>query len=271
MKNKIPRILISNDDGIRAQGLKVLVDAVSELGQVDIVAPSLNQSGKAHGITYMGPLRFHKIKFHGRIAHRVDGTPADCVKLAFCEILKQAPTLVLSGINDGPNWGQSLLYSGTVGAALEGTILGVSSIAFSLASLAEQHDFSASKMVVKYLVGYVLKNPLPQGVCLSVNIPPVKLKQLKGFRLTRQGLCRFEESFTQKPDQKGRMAYWMAGKFTPLGNSRHCDHTAIAKNFVSVTPISYDLSLRERPHIKGLKAWTSKFLLWSDRVHYFSV
>ena len=208
----------------------------------------------------MGPLRFKKVPYQGLEAYAVEGTPADCVKLAFCEILKQRPAIVLSGINEGPNWGQSLIYSGTVSAALEGTILGVSSIAFSLASLVEPHDFSHCASWVRGLVTWVLKHPLPSAMSLNVNMPPRSDVAIKGYRLTRQGLCRFEESFIQKPDPKGRHAYWMQGKFTPLGNSPHCDHNAIAKNLVSVTPMSYDLSVIERPRIKGLAAWQKKFL-----------
>ena len=264
-----PTILISNDDGIKAQGLRVLIDAVSHLGKIVVVAPKVNQSGKAHGITYMGPLRFKSVRYRDVAeAYAVEGTPADCVKLAFCEILKRPPALVLSGINEGPNWGQSLIYSGTVSAALEGTILGVSSLAFSLASLAEPHDFSHCPALVSRLVEWTLKNPLPPAMSLNSNIPPGPLAKIKGYRLTRQGLCRFEESFIQKPDHRGRHAYWMQGKFTPLGNSRHCDHNAIAQSFVSVTPMSYDLSVMERPRIQGLDAWRKKFTAWAKKSRF---
>jgi 5'-nucleotidase len=146
-----------------------------------------------------------------------------------------------------------------VSAALEGTILGVSSIAFSLASLVEPHDFSHCARWVRDLVAWVLNHPLPPAMSLNVNIPPLSANPIAGYRLTRQGLCRFEESFIQKPDARGRRAYWMQGKFTPLGNSRHCDHNAIGQNFVSVTPMSYDLSVIERPRIQGIAKWQKKF------------
>ena len=236
------RILVCNDDGIHAPGIAKLAAALRELGDVHVVAPAAEQSAVGHAITLANPIRAQRImKNGGFFGHAVSGTPADCVKLAVYALLDGKPDLVVSGINLGPNAGISVIYSGTVSAATEGTILGIPSIAVSLATFKEpQWDTAAH--VAKHVVRQVLEKGLPEETLLNVNVPNVPVDQIKGTRVTRMGRSRYVETFDRRTDPRGHEYYWMDGYLEMIGETSDTDVQALADGYVSLTPIWFDLT-----------------------------
>lgn len=237
-----PRILISNDDGIYAPGIMALYEALKGLGEIFVVAPESERSAMGHAITLADPIKIKKIQRTGAFeGYAVVGTPADCVKLAVNCLLDQKPDLVVSGINIGPNAGISVIYSGTVSAATEGTILGIPSIAVSLASytnpLWETAGFVARRMAQE-----VLKRGLPEDTLLNVNVPNIPKEDLKGFAVTRMGRSRFVEVFHPRTTPRGDTYYWMDGELRMLGDASGTDFEALDNGYVSLTPIWFDLT-----------------------------
>lgn len=235
-----PLILVCNDDGIFSNGIKALADVADEFGDVEIIAPDRQQSAVGHSITISTPLRARSFRIDNRFnGQAVSGTPADSVKLAHNQLLKRKPDLVVSGINHGSNAGINILYSGTVSAATEGTILGYPSIAISCTDFDEDADLSGCQDAARKVIGYVLNHGLPKGVTLNLNAPS---GPLKGIKWVRQANSRYVEEFEGRIDPHNRSYYWMTGKFQLLDKDENNDISAIEKGFAALTPIQYDLT-----------------------------
>ncbi|MGO9480597.1 MAG: 5'/3'-nucleotidase SurE [Candidatus Kryptoniota bacterium] len=275
MKRK-PLILVSNDDGIDAPGLYILVKALRKFARVSVVAPSIQQSAVGHAITVRTPLRAHEFRRDGKLfGYAVDGTPADSVKLAIRTLLKSQPDLVISGINDGLNTAVNVIYSGTVSAATEGTILGIPAIAVSveysqkpnsvlrhgaIQNWNEERHFEPAAKIAASLAKFVCKEGLPKDTILNINVPAIPAKKIKGIKFTKQGRSRWDDKFYQRKDPKNRDYYWLAGDMQILDHDNDADQVALKSGYVSVTPIHFDLT-----HHKFLekikKEWNGKFKL----------
>ena len=233
-------ILLSNDDGIWAKGLRVLQESLSPFGECCVVAPDREKSAASHSVTLHRPLRVEELE-EGRFA--VDGTPTDCVILGVHKLAGSKPDLLVSGINDGGNMGDDVTYSGTVSAAVEGTILGVPSMAVSLAR-GGYRNFLAVGEVVKRIVPWIAERGLPKGVLLNVNVPDVKgIEELKGIRWTRLGKLSYMDTLIEMKDPRGKTYYWVGG--TPVRdreNGADTDLVAVEEGYVSITPIRLDLT-----------------------------
>jgi 5'-nucleotidase len=242
MTHSRPLILITNDDGIHAEGLRYLRMAAEKLGRVSIVAPEAEQSAVGHSITLYDPIKALEVtKDGGFYGYGISGTPADSVKLALHTLLPRPPDLVISGINNGANLGINVLYSGTVSAATEAAILGVPSMAVSLAQKKDP-PFQWALVHIERVARWILANGLPPGVALNVNIPAIPPDEIRGYKLTRQGLSRFRESFEQREDPRGNRYYWLAGQATADETDEEADAVAVRSGYVSVTPLYYDLT-----------------------------
>ena len=237
-----PLILISNDDGIYAPGIYALWEAMSEIGKTTIVAPNTEKSAVGHAITIYDPIRIEKvIRSNGFEGYAVNGTPADSVKIAVQAIMKKKPDLIISGINAGANVGQSLLYSGTISAASEGTLLGIPSIAISLDVLRDM-NFSTSKIVATKIASMVINKGLPKDTLLNVNVPKDIEGGINGYQLTRQGSIYFKDNFDRREDPRGRIYYWMSGEVKDTDNDLKSDGVAIKKGYVSITPLQLEMT-----------------------------
>ncbi|GJM28829.1 MAG: 5'-nucleotidase SurE [Cyclobacteriaceae bacterium] len=239
-----PLILVSNDDGISSRGIRVLVELMSQIGEVIVVAPDSPQSGMGHAITVGNTLRLDKTDIFGSVsAYKCSGTPADCVKLAKHHLLKSGkPDLVVSGINHGSNTSISVLYSGTMSAAIEGAIEGLPAVGFSLCDYSSEADFSHVGEYVKKIAQEILTRGLPKGVALNVNIPPKQHENIKGIKVCRQARAKWEEHFDVRRDPTGRKYFWMTGNFVNFDKGEDNDEWVIANNYVSVVPCQYDLT-----------------------------
>ncbi len=240
MSDKKPLILVCNDDGIFSPGIKALAQVAEEFGDVALVAPDRQQSAVGHAITISVPLRAHEMTIKKKYkGFAVNGTPADCVKLAHGNLLDRKPDLVLSGINHGSNAGINILYSGTVSAATEGTILGYPSIAVSCTDFAEDADLSGAQEAARRVIKYVLKNGLKKGVTLNVNAPKGKFE---GIEWSRMADSRYVEEYEDRVDPFNRAYYWLTGKFELLDENEDADIKVLSKGKATVTPIQYDLT-----------------------------
>ena len=249
-----PLILVTNDDSIKAKGIASLVEAMKPLGEIVVVAPDTVQSGKGHAITIHDPLRLKKSdQFPGIESYTCSGTPVDCVKLAIYEIMKQRPTLLVSGVNHGSNAATNVLYSGTMSAAVEGAIEGIPSIGYSLLDYDADADFDASMHYATEIADAVLKNDLQKGVCLNVNIPKGKLDQLSGLKICRQGRAYWEDSFDKRQDPFGGDYYWLTGDYKSTDKGEDTDLWALAHNYVSVVPTHFDMTAHHL--ISNLNEW----------------
>ncbi|HNP94760.1 MAG TPA: 5'/3'-nucleotidase SurE [Cyclobacteriaceae bacterium] len=240
-----PLILVSNDDGITSKGIRTLVNIMKELGDVIVVAPDSPQSGMGHAITVGDTLRLEEnYIFDGIKAYECSGTPADCVKLARHYVLrdKRQPDVVVSGINHGSNTSISVLYSGTMSAAIEGAIEGTPAIGFSLCDYGTSIDFSHTEQYIKKITQQVLTKGLPKGVALNVNFPPKRNESIKGIRICRQSNAKWVEEFDERFDPNGRRYFWMTGNFVNFDKGEDNDEWAIANNYVSVVPCEFDLT-----------------------------
>jgi len=247
-----PKILITNDDGIFAPGIYALWEAMSEIGDLTVVAPDSEKSAVGHAITLTDPIRVQEMNGkNGYSGFAVKGTPADCVKLACRALMKDPPDIVVSGINSGANIGNDIIYSGTVSAATEGTFLGIPSLAISLTSI-KGGDMSAAQETSKQVVRKVLKHGLPSGILLNVNIPHIPQNQIKGTRLTRQGNLVFKDKFEKREDPRGKYYYWMSGEHSE-DKEEGTDGFAIKNGYISITPIHHQLT--ENSFLETLKTW----------------
>lgn len=239
---KRPSILIANDDGIFADGIYALWEAMSDIGETTVVAPNTEKSAVGHAITISDPIRIEKVKRSGGFrGYAVNGTPADSVKIAVKAIMDKKPDIIISGINAGANIGQSLLYSGTISAATEGTFLGIPSIAISLDSI-RGGDWSGAKIVAKKVVKAMMENDLPHGTLLNVNVPNCPAAEFKGYQVTHQGSIYFKDSFEKREDPRGRIYYWMTGKIKNPDTKLQSDGVAIKEGYVSITPLQPQLT-----------------------------
>jgi 5'-nucleotidase len=243
LNNRTANILVTNDDGISAPGLRVLIDIVREMGNVVVVAPDKPMSGSGHAITVRHPLRLHEVTKEKNYAeYHCNGTPVDCVKLGEQVVLKAKPDLLVSGINHGSNASVNIVYSGTMAAVIESAINGVPAIGFSLLDYRHSADFSACKPFVKLIAGKVLANGLPDGVCLNVNFPAVNDNDIKGIKICRQGRARWREEFDTRTDPHKREYYWLTGYFEKLEENEDTDQWALENNYVSVVPVHFDMT-----------------------------
>ncbi|MGI9542120.1 MAG: 5'/3'-nucleotidase SurE [Cyclobacteriaceae bacterium] len=239
-----PLILVSNDDGIYAPGIRRLVALMREVGEVVVVAPDSPQSGMGHAITIGNTLRLDQTDlFDDLVAYKCSGTPADCVKLAKHHVLKdRRPDLMVSGINHGSNTSISVLYSGTMSAAIEGAIEGLPSVGFSLCDYSSSASFDHIGEHVKNIARQVLENSLPKGVALNVNFPPKRNQPIQGVKICRQARAKWQEEFDLRRDPTGRKYFWMAGNFVNFDKGEDNDEWAIANNYVSVVPCQFDMT-----------------------------
>lgn len=242
---KRPLILVSNDDGITSKGIRTLVNVMKRLGDVLVVAPDSPQSGMGHAITVGETLRLtESFIFEGVKAYECSGTPADCVKMARHFVLrdKVQPDVVVSGVNHGSNTSISVLYSGTMSAAIEGAIEGTPAIGFSLCDFSHDAEFAHIEEYIYKITKQVLDKGLQKGVALNVNFPPKRLEPIKGIRICRQANAKWVEEFLERLDPNGRKYYWMTGNFVNFDKGEDNDEWAIANNYVSVVPCQFDLT-----------------------------
>ncbi|MTI81007.1 MAG: 5'/3'-nucleotidase SurE [Firmicutes bacterium] len=247
------RFLVSNDDGIYAEGINALRKALEELGEVTVVAPDRERSATGHGITVTRPLRAKEINYENSTTkgYAVDGTPADCVKLGLEAIMETPPDIVISGINLGPNLGTDVLYSGTVSAAYEGVINGVPAMAVSINTW-KNPDFTHAVEFLKEYISEAVKYQIPRGVVLNINIP--NGVKPKGVRLSRLGYRRYIDVFDKRTDPRGRTYFWMAGEPENLDeDDPETDVNAIKEGYISITPIQTDVT--HYPFLEEMKLW----------------
>ncbi len=238
-----PIILVTNDDGITAPGIRALVEAVRPLGTVVVVAPDSPQSGMGHAITIGTPLRLHPVDvFEGIEAYQCSGTPVDCVKLARDKILHRAPDICVSGINHGANHSINIIYSGTMSAAMEAAIEGIPSAGFSLLEYNYDADFGLAKESAYKITRKMLESSLPRGALFNVNIPPVPADKCAGIRICRQAHAKWEEAFDERRDPHGEKYYWLTGEFRNLDDGKDTDVWALENDYVSVVPVQFDLT-----------------------------
>ena len=237
-----PKILITNDDGIFAPGIYALWEAMQEVGQTTVVAPDTEQSAVGHAITLSDPLRVEGIHRTGGFeGFAVSGTPADCAKIAIRSLMDKKPDVLISGINRGANLGNNIIYSGTVSAATEGTMLGIPSVAISINSF-NSDEFRGAKETAIKVVHYLTNNTLPSGTLLNVNVPYCPPEEIKGIKVTRQGNQYFQDDFDQRKDPRGRTYYWMKGKIVDDDQELYYDSKAVCDGYVSITPIHFQMT-----------------------------
>ena len=239
-----PLILVTNDDGITAAGIRNLVEVAKEFGEVVVVAPNSPQSAKGHGITIVEPLRLYKSSiFEGVESYECSGTPVDCVKLAKQIVLKNKNIILcVSGINHGSNASANIVYSGTMAAAMEASMEGIKSIGFSLCDPSHQADFSAAKVFIRKMIAFALENDMNECKLLNVNIPKLPLEKIKGIKVCRQADARWTEEFLENKDPSGKAYYWLTGKFINEDISEDTDEWALENGYVSVVPCMHDFT-----------------------------
>lgn len=248
-------ILISNDDGVKAKGLRNLIEVAREFGDVIAAVPSEPMSGMSHAITIKTPLRARKEHDEkGLTIYSCQGTPVDCVKLALNKLVNRKPDLLLSGINHGSNASASVVYSGTMAAAIEGCINLIPSAGFSLLDFSHDADFEPSKTVVRKIVSNLINNGIPEGVCLNVNIPAIPFGEIKGIMVCRQTRGSWKEEYISRIDPHNREYFWLTGSYhNHEKDATDTDEYALKMNYVSVVPISVDFTSYEG--IRYLNTW----------------
>jgi 5'-nucleotidase len=256
MQSEKPLILVCNDDGITAPGIRTLIKIMNELGEVVVVAPDGPQSGMGHAITINGILRCDEIHIDKgpQKEYSCSGTPVDCVKLAVNVVLDRKPDLVVSGINHGSNASINVIYSGTMSAAVEGSLENVPSIGFSLSDFSWEADFSKAESSIKKIAAKVLDEGLPSGICLNVNIPKYNGTPYQGIKICRQARANWEEEFDSRQDPRERNYYWLTGVFKNYDEGQDTDEWALANNYISVVPINSDLTAHALN--KQLQEWS---------------
>ncbi len=248
-----PLILVTNDDGITAPGVRALIEVMQTLGEVVVVAPDKPQSAMGHAITINNTLYLNKIEMDGRTEYACSGTPADCVKMAVSEILGRKPDLCVSGINHGSNSSINIIYSGTMSAAVEAAIEGIPAIGFSLADLDWNADFEPLKPYVKKIASQVLENKLPEGVLLNVNFPRIPKDQIQGVRVCRQAKAMWMEKFDKRQSPGGRDYYWLTGEFVNQDKGDDTDEWALDNGYISVVPVQFDMTAHHAMQV--LNTW----------------
>ncbi|NLR92262.1 MULTISPECIES: 5'/3'-nucleotidase SurE [Flammeovirga] len=243
-----PLILITNDDGITSKGISFLVDVMKNLGEVVVVAPDSPQSGMGHAITIHDPLKYHESDLFvkdGVKAYQCSGTPADCVKLAKNHLLGRMPDLVVSGVNHGSNSSVSVLYSGTMSAALEAAIEGLPAIGYSVCDYGYDAEFNHTRDFVEEIAKKVLEKGMPKGTALNVNFPKVSDEPIKGLKYCRQADGKWQEEFDERTDPSGRKYLWLTGKYVLFDKGEDTDEWALNNNYGSIVPVKIDLTNHE--------------------------
>ena len=242
---KRPLILVTNDDGISASGIRNLIRIMNDFGDVVVVAPDGPQSAMGHAITIDTALRCDEIIVNKgpQKEYACSGTPVDCVKLAINQLLEIKPDLCVSGINHGSNSSINVIYSGTMSAAVEGALEGIPSIGFSLLDYAHDADFSEAELYIRKVTQTVLEHGIDKRVCLNVNIPKViENQKIQGIKVCRQARANWEEQFEKRVDPKGRAYYWLTGKFVNYDEGTDTDEWALANHYVSIVPVHFDIT-----------------------------
>lgn len=254
MKQK-PLILVTNDDGITAPGLRALIDVMKDLGNVIVVAPDSPQSGTGHAITINNTLYINKVSSPNAVIeeYSCSGTPVDCVKLAVNEIIKRKPDLCVSGVNHGSNSSINVIYSGTMSAAVEAGIEGIPAIGFSLLDYDWDADFESGKTFIRKIASEVLDKGLPDGVVLNVNFPKLTANHIKGIKVCRQAKAMWVEKFDKRKTPQGKDYYWLTGEFVNQDAGEDTDEWALAHGYVSVVPVQFDLTAHHA--IQQLNNW----------------
>lgn len=236
------KILLTNDDGIYSKGIYAAYTELSKIGDVIVVAPIMEQSAVGHSITISNPLRIYEVTRKDRFfGYGVQGTPADCVKLAFYDILTTKPDIVVSGINHGANLASNVIYSGTVSAATEAALQGAKAFAISLASVAYD-DFSVAAHYAKEFAELFYNMDINNNVVFNINVPPLKKEEIKGWRYTIQGKSKYLDTFEKRVDPRGNTYFWLTGERINIEYGEDCDDFWVSQGYVSVTPIKYDLT-----------------------------
>ena len=247
------RVLLTNDDGIYAKGIESLYIALSRDHAVTVVAPETEQSAVGHAITWLDPLRVTPVNRNGHFfGHALNGTPADCIKIAIAELLPSPPDVVVSGINMGANVGVNGIYSGTVSAATEAAILGIPAVAVSIDSFSPR-DFSSATEFIPRLLKAIEKEGMPPGVCLNVNVPDVPAEEVNGIRITHQGSMKCVEKYDRRVDPRSHVYYWLCNSAIQPDLDPSADSSALAGKYISITPIHHDLT--HYGMIDVLKKW----------------
>jgi 5'-nucleotidase len=256
--SKRPLILVTNDDGISAPGIRTLISAMNELGDVIVVAPDSPQSAMGHAITINSTLQCNQVKIDDgpQIEYSCSGTPADCVKLGINEILDIKPDICVSGVNHGSNSSINVIYSGTMSAAVEASIEGIPAIGFSLLDYSWNANFNEIKKYLINITKQALLNGIPKGNALNVNFPKLKEKDIKGIKICRQANAYWVEKFDKRVNPQGKEYYWLTGEFINKDNGHDSDEWALANGFISIVPVKFDMTDHE--NISYIKKW--KFL-----------
>lgn len=252
---KKPLILVTNDDGISAPGIRTLIQIMNQIGDVVVVAPDSPQSAMGHAITINSTLHLEKVDIDGgkQPEYSCSGTPADCVKLAVNEILDRRPDICVSGINHGSNSSINVIYSGTMSAALEAGIEGIPAIGFSLLDYNYNANFDGTKKIVKTIVENALEHGIPKDVVLNVNFPNLPKDKLKGIKICRQAKANWQEEFDKRKTPQGKDYYWLTGKFVNLDHGEDTDEWALENGYVSVVPVQFDLTAHHA--MQQLNSW----------------
>lgn len=255
MKKEKPLILVTNDDGILAPGIRALISVMRTIGEIIVVAPDKPQSATGHAITINNTLYLDKIsKENDAITeYSCSGTPVDCVKLAVNEILKRKPDLCVSGVNHGSNSSINVIYSGTMSAAVEAGIEGIPAIGFSLLDYDWNADFEPIKSFIKKITLETISNGLPKGVVLNVNFPKLKEKEIKGIKVCRQAKAMWVEKFDKRKTPFGKDYYWLSGEFINQDKGEDTDEWALENGYISVVPVQFDLTAHHS--IQQLNTW----------------
>ena len=254
--SKRPLILITNDDGITAPGIRSLINVMNQIGEVVVVAPDSPQSAMGHAITISSTLHCSEIKIDNgpQKEYSCSGTPADCVKLAVNELLDRKPDICVSGINHGSNSSINVIYSGTMSAALEAGIAGIPAIGFSLLDYSLGANFEPLKPIIQSITENALKNGIPKNVVLNVNMPKVNSPEsIKGVKICRQAKAHWIEKFDKRISPMGKEYYWLTGEFINEDKGEDTDEWALNKNFVSIVPVQYDFTAHHV--IQELNIW----------------
>ncbi len=248
------KIILTNDDGIYSPGIQELKKSMAPFGAVTVVAPDVQKSGVGHSITFSHPLRVRDVYTNGDfIGYGIDGSPADCVKLAVREILKEKSDLLVSGINIGANVGINVLYSGTVAAAIEGALLGIPSVAISMEISETSSDVKGAAETAKDIIALIMKKELPRGTLLNVNIPHIPKDKIKGVKITKQFSGDFDEHYEKRADPRGVAYYWLAGTGWPKEDVIGTDMHALKDGYISITPLRYDLT--DKTFLTEVESW----------------
>ena len=253
--SKKPLILVTNDDGISAPGIRALISVMNKIGNVVVIAPDSPQSAMGHAITINSTLHCHKIKIDDgpQIEYSCSGTPADCVKLGINEILDSKPDICVSGVNHGSNSSINVIYSGTMSAAIEATIEGVPAIGFSLLDYRWKANFNHIKNYIKEITLKALDKGIPKGIALNVNFPNLIESEIKGIKICRQAKAYWIEKFDKRTNPQGREYYWLTGEFVNEDKSKDTDEHALNSGYISIVPVKHDLT--DHDSMKRIKDW----------------